>query len=165
MLKIIPCLWFDGNAEEAVRFYVSLFKNSKINAVTRYGEAGPGTAGSVMTIAFRLRGQKFLALNGGPNFKFTPAVSFIVECKTQRELDSFWKRLSKGGTEIQCGWLTDKFGLSWQVVPKALPKLLKDKDSEKTQRVMRAMFGMKKLDIKELKTAYQGGDAARPASH
>jgi predicted 3-demethylubiquinone-9 3-methyltransferase (glyoxalase superfamily) len=153
MQKITPFLWFDGKAEEAARFYVSVFKNSKILSVTRYGEAGPGPQGSVMTVAFELDGEKFVALNGGPNYTFSPAVSFVVNCETQQEVDHYWERLSEGGEKIQCGWLRDKYGLSWQIVPTVLPELLQDKDPEKRKRVMAAMLKMIKLDIEQLKGA------------
>ncbi len=153
MQKITPFLWFDGKAEEAARFYVSVFKNSKILSVSRYGEAGPGTQGSVMTVAFELDGEKFVALNGGPNYAFSPAVSFVVDCETQQEVDHYWERLSEGGEKIQCGWLRDKYGLSWQIVPTVLPELLQDKDPEKRKRVMAAMLKMVKLDIEQLKGA------------
>ena len=153
MQKITPFLWFDGKAEEAARFYVSVFKNSKILSVSRYGEAGPGTQGSVMTVAFELDGEKFVALNGGPNYAFSPAVSFVVDCETQQEVDHYWERLSEGGEEVQCGWLKDKYGLSWQIVPTVLPELLQDKDPEERKRVMAAMLKMVKLDIEALKRA------------
>jgi len=159
MQKITPFLWFDGQAEEAVKFYTSVFKNSRVGKIARYGEAGEKASGrpkgSVMTIAFRLAGQDFVALNGGPHFKFTEAVSFVVHCKTQREVDYFWKKLSAGGKEVQCGWLKDKFGLSWQIVPTVLGKLLSDRDPAKSQRVMQALLQMVKLDIKRLKQAYE----------
>jgi predicted 3-demethylubiquinone-9 3-methyltransferase (glyoxalase superfamily) len=155
MQKIAPCLWFDGKAEEAMNFYTSIFKNSKVGNVTRYGEAGPGENGSVMTATFEIEGQEFLALNGGPIFKFSPAISFIVYCKTQEEVDDFWGKLLEGGAQQQCGWLTDKFGVSWQIVPTILPEMLQDKDAEKTKRVMQAMLKMVKLDIKVLKQAYE----------
>jgi predicted 3-demethylubiquinone-9 3-methyltransferase (glyoxalase superfamily) len=157
MQKIAPCLWFDGKAEEAMNFYTSIFKNSKVGNVTRYGEAGPGENGSVMTATFEIEGQEFLALNGGPIFKFSPAISFIVYCKTQEEVDDFWGKLLEGGAQQQCGWLTDKFGVSWQIVPTILPEMLQDKDAEKTKRVMQAMLKMVKLDIKVLKQAYEQG--------
>lgn len=157
MQKITPFLWYDDNAEEAVKFYVSIFKNSKIRGITRYDEAGAKAAGrpegSAMTVEFQLEGQEFVALNGGPHFKFTEAVSFVVNCETQEEVDEFWNRLSEGGQEVQCGWLKDKYGLSWQVVPTVLPELLKDKDPAKAKRVMEAMLQMKKIDIKTLKQA------------
>jgi predicted 3-demethylubiquinone-9 3-methyltransferase (glyoxalase superfamily) len=160
MQKITPFLWFDDKAEEAANFYVSLFKNSKIVDTARYDEAGAKAAGrpkgSVMVIEFELEGQKFVALNGGPHFKFTEAVSFVVNCERQEEVDNFWDKLSEGGEESQCGWLKDKYGLSWQVVPTALTEMLKDKDSEKSQRVMKAMLQMKKIDIPTLKQAYEG---------
>jgi len=155
--KITPFLWFDNQAEEAVGFYTSVFKNSKIETVTRYGDAGPGPKGSVMTIAFELDGQEFVALNGGPQFKFTPAISFVVNCESQEEVDDLWAKLSEGGREIECGWLQDKYGLSWQIVPTVLLKLLQDKDTVRSQRVMKAMLQMKKLDIAGLEEAYRGG--------
>ena len=151
--KIVSCLWFDDQAEEAVTFYTSLFKNSKIESVTRYGEAGPRPAGMVLTIEFQLDGQEFLALNGGPEFTFSPAVSFIVNCETQQEVDTLWEQLSAGGKEIECGWVTDRYGLSWQIVPTVLTELMKDKDPQKVKRVTEAMFRMKKLDIKTLQEA------------
>ena len=156
MQKITPFLWFDDNAEEAMNFYVSIFRNSRIVSVTRYGEAGPGAKGSVMTGKFQLDGQEFVALNGGPHFKFTEAVSFVVNCETQEEVDEFWEKLSEGGEKSQCGWLKDKYGLSWQIVPTILFEMLQDKDPEKSQRVMKAMLQMKKLDIPTLKQAYEG---------
>jgi predicted 3-demethylubiquinone-9 3-methyltransferase (glyoxalase superfamily) len=155
MQKIAPFLWYDDKAEEAANFYVSVFKNSKILRVTRYGEAGPGAKGTVMIVEFQLEGQEFLALNGGPHFKFTEAISFVVNCETQEEVDYFWQKLSEGGAESQCGWLKDKYGLSWQVVPTILAELMQDKDPEKSQRVMKAMLQMKKIDIKTLKQAYE----------
>jgi predicted 3-demethylubiquinone-9 3-methyltransferase (glyoxalase superfamily) len=153
--KITPFLWFDNQAEEAVNFYTSIFKNSKIDSVTRYGEAGPGPKGSVMTMGFQLEGQKFTALNGGPHFKFTEAISFIVNCDGQQEVDDLWTKLSEGGQEVQCGWLKDRYGLSWQIVPTVLFELLKDKDPAKSQRVMKAMLQMKKIDIAGLEAAYR----------
>ena len=153
--KITPFLWFDGNAEEAVAHYVSVFKDSKVIEVARYGDAGPGPKGSVMTATFQLEGQRFMALNGGPIYKFTEAVSFVVSCETQQEVDDFWSKLSAGGEEGPCGWLKDKFGLSWQIVPSVLPRLLQDKDAAKANRVMQAMLKMKKLDIAALKKAYE----------
>jgi predicted 3-demethylubiquinone-9 3-methyltransferase (glyoxalase superfamily) len=160
--KITPCLWFDDQAEEAVEFYTAIFKNSRIVWVTRYGEAGHEIhrkpAGSVMTVAFELDGQAFTALNGGPLFKFNEAISFQVNCETQEEVDYYWEKLSAGGDEKaqQCGWLKDKYGVSWQVVPSVLIEMINDPDSEKSQRVMEAMLQMKKLDIDELKRAYAG---------
>ena len=151
--KITTFLWFDNNAEEAVNFYVSIFKNSRIQATTRYGEIGPGPKGTVMTIAFELDGQEFTALNGGPQFKFTEAVSLVVHCKTQEEVDYFWEKLSEGGEKIECGWLKDKYGLAWQIVPNVLFELLEQSDEQKSQRVMKAMMQMKKLDIQGLKQA------------
>jgi predicted 3-demethylubiquinone-9 3-methyltransferase (glyoxalase superfamily) len=153
MQRITPFLWFDTQAEEAARFYVSIFKNSKIVSTSRYGEAGPGPAGSVMTVEFELDGEMFVALNGGPEYSFTPAVSFVVNCETQAEVDHYWARLSEGGKEIQCGWLTDKYGLAWQIVPAILLELIKGDDPEKRNRVMQAMFKMVKLDIETLKRA------------
>jgi predicted 3-demethylubiquinone-9 3-methyltransferase (glyoxalase superfamily) len=156
MQKITPFLWFDDNAEEAMKFYTSIFKNSKIGAVKRYGDAGPGPKGSVMTATFQIEGQEFMALNGGPHFKFTPAISFFVNCETQAEVDELWEKLLVGGEAMQCGWLKDKFGISWQIIPKALGELLGDKDPQKSQRVMRAMMKMVKIDVAELKRAYEG---------
>ena len=155
MQKITPFLWFDGKAEEAINFYVSIFKNAKIVGVTRYGEAGPGPKGTVMTAKFELDGQEFVALNGGPQFTFTEAISFVVNCATQQEVDEFWEKLSEGGEKSRCGWLKDKYGLSWQVVPTVLVEMIQDKDAEKSKRVMQAMLQMDKLDINTLKQAYQ----------
>lgn len=159
MQKITPCLWFDNQAEEAVNFYVSIFKNSKIGSVARYGEEGAKVSGrpkgTVMTVTFQLDGQEFMALNGGPMFKFTEAISFIVNCKTQQEVDELWEKLSKGGEEGPCGWLKDKYGVSWQIVPIVLGEMLQDKDPEKSERVMKAMLQMRKLDIKSLEQAYE----------
>ena len=155
MQKITPFLWFDNNAEEAMNFYVSIFKNSKVLRVARYGDAGPGPKGTVMTANFLLNGQEFVALNGGPHFKFTEAISFVVNCETQQEVDEFWEKLSAGGEESRCGWLKDKYGLSWQIVPTILPRLLQDKDPAKAKRVMEAMLQMNKIDIKKLKQAYE----------
>ena len=160
MQKITPFLWFNDNAEEAVKFYTSIFKKSKIGKIARYDKAGEKVAGrpagSVMTIEFEIEGQDFIALNGGPHFKFNEAVSFVVSCKTQTEVDYYWNKLSAGGKEVQCGWLTDKFGLSWQIVPTILGELMSDKDPVKSQRVMEAMLKMVKLDINKLKAAYAG---------
>jgi predicted 3-demethylubiquinone-9 3-methyltransferase (glyoxalase superfamily) len=155
MQKITPFLWFDGNAEEAVNFYVSIFKNSKVLSIARYGEAGPGQKGTVMTASFQLDGQEFVALNGGPQFKFTEAISFWVRCETQGEIDEMWEKLSAGGAKSRCGWLKDKYGLSWQVVPPILGEMLQDKDAQKSQRVMAAMMQMDKIDISLLKKAYE----------
>jgi len=152
--RITPFLWFDRQAEEAANFYVSIFPNSKIGSTSRYGEAGPGPKGSVMTVAFDLDGLSFTALNGGPMFKFTEAISLVVHCETQAEVDHYWDKLSAGGSEVQCGWLKDKYGLSWQIVPNALIELVQDKDPAKSQRVMAAMMQMKKIDIAALKAAY-----------
>ena len=156
MQKITPFLWFDGKAEEAMRFYTSVFPDSKAGTVTRYGEAGPGPKGSVMTATFTLFGQEFIALNGGPLFPLTPAVSFVVSCDTQREVDHYWEKLSAGGQTQQCGWLTDRFGLSWQIVPTAMGRLMEGGDAARSNRVMKAMLGMTKLDIAALEKAYQG---------
>ena len=155
MHKITPFLWFDGKAEEAAKFYVSIFKNSRIMDITRYGEAGPGPKGSAMTVRFELDGQEFIGLNGGPQYKFTEAVSFSVDCKTQEEVDDFWEKLSEGGEQGQCGWLNDKYGLSWQVNPTVLSQMLSDPDPEKSKRVVEAMLRMKKIDIKRLRQAYE----------
>lgn len=157
MQKITPFLWFDNQAEEAAKFYVSIFKKSKILGVTRYGEAGPGPKGSAMTVRFELGGQEFIALNGGPHFKFTEAISFSVDCKTQDEVDEFWRKLSEGGEEGQCGWLKDKYGLSWQINPAILGEMLSDSDAKKAKRVMEAMLKMKKIEIGRLRQAYDGG--------
>lgn len=156
MQKVTPFLWFDDKAEEAMRFYTSVFPDSKAGTVTRYGEAGPGPKGSVMTATFTLFGQEFIALNGGPLFPFTPAVSFVVNCDTQREVDDYWEKLSAGGKTQQCGWLTDRFGLSWQIVPTAMGRLMEGGDAARSNRVMKAMLGMTKLDIAALEEAYQG---------
>ena len=156
MQKITPFLWFDNNAEEAMNLYVSIFKNSRITGVSRYGEAGPGPKDSVMVIGFELDGQAFTGLNGGPMFKFTEAISLVVNCETQEEVDYFWSKLSAGGEESRCGWLKDKFGLSWQVVPTVLIEMLSDKDAAKAKRVMHAMLQMDKIDIPTLQKAYDG---------
>ncbi len=155
--KITTFLWFDNNAQEAMQFYTSIFKDSKILGVSRYGEAGPGPEGTVMSGSFELEGQQFLALNGGPRFKFTEAISLLISCETQEEIDYFWQQLSAGGQPQQCGWLKDKFGLSWQVVPSVLGQLMQDKDPQKSKRVMAAMLEMVKLDIARLQAAYAGG--------
>jgi predicted 3-demethylubiquinone-9 3-methyltransferase (glyoxalase superfamily) len=154
--KITPFLWFDHQAEEAVNFYTSIFPNSKIVKVARYGEAGPGPTGSVMTVEFQLEGMTFVALNGGPIFKFTEAISLVVNCQTQAEVDTYWEKLAADGGEVQCGWIKDKFGLSWQIVPTILSELVSDPDPKKSSRVMKAMLAMKKLDIRALKQAYEG---------
>ena len=154
MSKITPCLWFDDQAEEAAKFYCSIFKNSKIGKITHYGEGAPKPKGSVLTVKFRLDGQEFLALNGGPQFKFTEAISLIVNCKTQKEVDRMWKKLSEGGQEVQCGWLKDKYGVSWQITPTALGKLMSGRNAAGAERTMQALMQMKKIDIKELKKAY-----------
>ena len=164
MKDITPFLWYDNRAEEAANFYVSLFPNSKIRGVTRYGEAGPGEQGSVMTVDFELRGQPFVALNGGPEFKFTEAISFLINCETQEEVDELWEKLSAdGGEKGPCGWLRDKYGVSWQVVPTLLEQYIRDPDPEKSQRVMKVMMEMGKLEIEPLKRAYEGQEAAAPA--
>jgi predicted 3-demethylubiquinone-9 3-methyltransferase (glyoxalase superfamily) len=155
MQKITPFLWFDNQAEEAVNFYTSIFKNSKFGSITRYGEGGPGSEGTVMTATFQLEGQEFIALNGGPQFKFTEAISFSVDCETQEEVDYYWERLSEGGEEQPCGWLKDKYGLSWQIIPSVLGEMLNDPDPAKSQRVMEAMLQMKKIDIETLRQAYE----------
>jgi predicted 3-demethylubiquinone-9 3-methyltransferase (glyoxalase superfamily) len=158
--RITACLWFDNQAEEAANFYVSIFKQSRVGAITRYNDEASKVAGrpkgSVMTVEFELDGQKFTALNGGPLFKFTEAISFVVNCENQKEVDHFWDKLSAGGEEVQCGWLKDRFGVSWQVVPTVLVELLQDKDPERSRRVMSAMLKMKKLDVDALQKAHQG---------
>ena len=151
--KITPCLWFDTQGEEAANFYVSIFKNSRVLGITRYGDAGPGPRGTVMTVSFLLDGQQFTALNGGPTFPFTPAISFVINCETQADVDQFWAKLTAGGKEGQCGWLTDRFGVSWQVVPTGLMELLKEPDPEKSTRVMQSLMQMKKLDLAALQRA------------
>jgi len=157
MQKITPFLWFDTQAEEAAKFYTSIFKNSKIKKIARYTKVGPGPEGSVMTVAFTLNGQEFVALNGGPNFKFTEAISLVVNCETQAEVDRYWKKLTAGGGKaVACGWLKDKYGLFWQITPTMLIKLIEDKDPDKVNRVMTAMMNMVKLDIKKLKAAAKG---------
>ena len=156
MQKISPFLWFDNQAEEAMNFYLSVFKDSKAGKIVRYGDAGPGPKGSVMVVSFELNGMKFTALNGGPIFKFTEAVSFFVDCETQAEVDHYWEKLSVGGEPGDCGWLKDKFGLSWQIVPSALPRLLGDPDAAKANRAMQAMMQMKKIDIAGLEAAATG---------
>jgi predicted 3-demethylubiquinone-9 3-methyltransferase (glyoxalase superfamily) len=156
MQKITPFLWFDTQAEQAMNFYVSIFKNSKVGKVSRYGDAGPGPKGAVMSATFQLEGQEFMALNGGPLFHFTEAISFFVDCKTQEEVDELWEKLTAGGQPSRCGWLKDKFGLSWQIIPSALMEMLQDKDPQKSKRVMQAMLQMSKIDIAGLKRAYEG---------
>jgi len=161
MQKINPCLWFDDKAEEAAKFYVSIFKNSKLGNITRYGKAGAEVSGrptgSVMTVTFEIEGQEFVALNGGPHFKFSEAISFMVKCETQKEIDELWEKLSQGGKEGQCGWLKDKYGLSWQIVSPVWDEMLRDKDVKKSERVMKAILQMSKPDIKTLKQAYDNG--------
>ena len=156
MQKINPFLWFDGKAEEAANFYVSVFKESKLVNVARYGDAGPGPKGTAMSATFDLAGQRFIALNGGPQFKFSEAISFLINCETQQEVDELWENLSAGGEKSRCGWLKDKYGLSWQVIPKVLGEMLQDKDPKKSQRVMQAMLQMTKIDIARLKQAHDG---------
>ena len=156
MQKIVTFLWFDNQAEEAANLYVSVFKNSKIGTVRRYGKAGPGPEGSVMTVSFRLEGQEFYALNAGPHFKFTPAISLFVNCESQEEVDELWDRLSAGGRKDRCGWLQDKYGLSWQITPSILIELLQDKDAGRAHRAMKAMLQMKKIDIATLQRAAEG---------
>jgi len=157
MQKISTFLWFDTQAEEAAKFYTSIFKNSKITSTSHYGEAGPGPEGSVMTVSFELDGQEFTALNGGPDYKFTPAISLLINCKTQDEVDYFWEKLlAGGGEEVQCGWLADKYGLSWQVVPEGFLDYIMGDDEAGSQRAMQAMFQMKKLDLNALRNAYAG---------
>ena len=155
MQKITPFLWFDGNAEEAVNFYVSVFKNSKVVRVTRYGDSGPGPKGPVMSATFQLEGHEFFALNGGPQFTFTPAISFFVNCETQDEVDDLWEKLSAGGDKQRCGWLKDKYGVSWQIIPSALGKMLQDKDAGNSKKALEAMLQMEKIDIKTLEQAYR----------
>jgi predicted 3-demethylubiquinone-9 3-methyltransferase (glyoxalase superfamily) len=154
MQKITPFLWFDGQAEEAMAFYTSVFKNSKVVSISRYGDAGPAPKGTVMTATFELEGQKFIALNGGPHFKFSPAISFFVSCETQAEVDELWDKLVEGGEPQRCGWLKDKYGLSWQIIPAALGVMLQDKDPKRSSRVMQAMLQMVKIDIGGLQQAY-----------
>jgi predicted 3-demethylubiquinone-9 3-methyltransferase (glyoxalase superfamily) len=156
MQLITPFLWFDTQAEEAANYYVSIFPNSRILKIARYGEAGPGPRDTVMTVSFEINGQQFTALNGGPQFRFSEAISFVVNCETQAEIDALWERLSAGGKESRCGWLKDRHGLSWQLVPTVLPELLGDKDSARAQRAMQAMLQMRKLDIAALRRAHQG---------
>ncbi|UUZ72206.1 VOC family protein [Polaromonas sp. P1(28)-8] len=157
MQKITPFLWFNDQAEEAMNFYVSLFRNSKITMLRRYGEEGPGPKGTVMTGTFQLEGQEFMALNGGPHFSFTPAISLFVNCQTQEEVDELWDKFSEGGLTNQCGWLQDKYGVSWQIIPTALGEMLGDKNPAKAGAVMKAMLQMRKIDIKRLQQAYEQG--------
>ncbi len=157
MQKVTPFLWFNDNAEEAVNFYVALFDDSRILNISRYGEGTPMPAGSVMTVDFELFGQHFIALNGGPHFSFTEAISFMIHCETQEEIDRYWNALTAGGTEIQCGWLKDKYGLAWQIVPKMFGELMAKGDQERNNRMMQALMGMVKLDIAALKKAYEEG--------
>ena len=157
MQKITPFLWFDNQAEEAMKFYTSIFRNSKIGNISRYGEAGPGPKGTVMSGTFQLEGQEFMALNGGPVFTFSQAISFFVNCESQKEVDALWEKLSEGGEIQQCGWLKDKFGIAWQIIPSVLSEMLNDKDAKKSQKVMNAMLKMKKIDIAGLKKAYDQG--------
>jgi predicted 3-demethylubiquinone-9 3-methyltransferase (glyoxalase superfamily) len=155
MQKITPFLWFDGKAEEAANYYVSIFKNSKLGRVSRYGEGAPAPKGTVMSVTFELEGQQFMALNGGPLFQFTPAISFYVDCRSQQEVDELWEKLSAGGEKSRCGWLKDKFGVSWQIIPTELGQYLSDKDPARAKRVMQAMLQMDKIDIQGLKRAYE----------
>lgn len=154
MQKITPFLWFDNNAEEAIQLYTSLFKNAKVKDVVRYGPAGPGPEGTVMTASFEIEGQEFAVINGGPMYKFTEAVSFVIHCDSQEEVDHFWSKLSEGGQEQMCGWLKDRFGLSWQIIPRVMLQMFKDKDAQRSQRVMGAMMKMRKIDIPTLQAAY-----------
>jgi predicted 3-demethylubiquinone-9 3-methyltransferase (glyoxalase superfamily) len=156
MQKITPFLWFDTQAEEAANFYISIFKNSKMHKVNRWGEGAPAPKGTATSVTFQLDGQEFMALNGGPHFAFTPAISLFVNCETQQEVDELWEKLSAGGKKERCGWLKDKYGLSWQIVPEALGRLLQDPDPQRSKRVMTAMMGMDKLEIKTLQQAYEG---------
>lgn len=155
MQKITPFLWFNDQAEEAMNFYTSIFKNSKPGRIARYGKGGPGPEGKVMTATFQLEGQEFIALSGGPHFRFTEAISFLVNCETQEEVDDLWEKLAAGGEKSRCGWLKDKFGLSWQIVPTMLGQMMQDKDPEKSKRVMQAMLQMSKIEINGLKQAYE----------
>ncbi len=157
MPKITPFLWFNGQAEEAARFYTSIFKNSKVGTITHYGEEGPGPKGSVMTVSFQLDGQGFTALNGGPEFSFTPAISFVVSCKTQQEVDEYWEKLRAGGQTQVCGWLSDRYGVSWQITPTIMMEMLQDRNAAKARSVMQAMMQMVKPDIQKLKDAYERG--------
>ncbi len=157
MQKITPFLWFNDQAEQAAKFYTSVFKNSRMGSISRYGEGSPGQPGKVMSATFQLAGQEFMALNGGPEYQFTPAVSFFITCETQAEVDEYWEKLSEGGKKDRCGWLVDQFGLSWQVIPTALSRLLNDKDAKKSQNVMQAMLKMDKIIIKDLELAYAQG--------
>ena len=156
MQGITPCLWFDTQALEATEFYVSIFKNSRLGEVSYYGEGAPLPKGTVLTVTFQLNGQEFMALNGGPVFQFNEAVSLVVNCETQEEIDEYWQKLTAGGQEVQCGWLKDKYGLSWQIVPTALGKMLTDKDPAKSNRMMQALMQMVKLDIRRLEQAFRG---------
>ncbi len=168
MKGITPCLWFDNQAEEAARFYTSVFKNSRVGAISHYGDSGSKAAGrpkgSVMMVAFEIAGQKFLGLNGGPHFKFSEAISLMVNCENQQEIDEYWARLSEGGSQGQCGWLKDKYGLSWQVVPTGMEEMMLDKDPERSERVMAAVMTMRKFDVEALKRAYEGKDSAAAIS-
>jgi predicted 3-demethylubiquinone-9 3-methyltransferase (glyoxalase superfamily) len=155
MQKVTTCLWYNNEAEEAAKFYVSIFKNSTLGVISRYGEAGPGPKGSVMVVTFYLDGREFMALNGGPYFKLTEAISLVVNCETQEEVDEYWEKLSEGGEKSRCGWLKDRYGLSWQVVPTILGKLMQDENQEKTNRVMQAMLKMEKLEVEGLKQAFE----------
>jgi predicted 3-demethylubiquinone-9 3-methyltransferase (glyoxalase superfamily) len=164
MLKMSSCLWFDGQAEEAADFYVSVFDDARIVGTARYPEGGPGTPGSVMTVQFTINGEEFMALNGGPQFAFTPAISLVVRCDTQEEIDDLWQKLLQGGQEVACGWLTDRYGVSWQIVPAVIDQMMTSDDSAAAQRAFAAMMDMKKLDIAALRRAYQGSDAGDEAA-
>ena len=157
MGKITPFLWFDDQAEEAANFYTSIFNNSKVGDIIRYGKAGPGQEGTVMMVTFQIEGQEFTALNGGPHYTFSPAISFFVDCETQDEVDELWEKLSEGGQEEQCGWLRDKYGISWQIIPSGLTEMLYSNESEKSQKAMQAMLQMVKIDIEKIKLAYERG--------
>lgn len=161
--KITPFLWFDDQAEEAAKFYTSIFPNSKIGKIEYFTEAGPRPAGMVVTVSFQIEGQEFVALNGGPEFSFTPAISFLVECNSQEEVDLYWEKLTEGGKEVECGWLEDKYGVSWQIVPAILTELMQNNDPEKARRVTEALLKMKKIDIETLKRAYEGEEVVSAA--
>jgi predicted 3-demethylubiquinone-9 3-methyltransferase (glyoxalase superfamily) len=159
MQKIVPFMWVDGQAEEVTRFYTSVFKHSRIGHITRYGDVGPGPEGTVMSVTFLIDGQEFVALNGGPNLGLVPAISFFVNCETQREVDELWEKLSQGGEQLRCGWVKDKYGVSWQIIPKGLREMLSDADTARSARVMKAMLQMGKIDIQELRQAYESQES------
>jgi len=163
--KITPCLWFDMKAEEAVAHYLSIFEDGRVISTSRYGDAGPGPKGAVMTILFEIEGQRFLALNGGPQFSFTPAISLIVDCETQAEVDRLWDRLGEGGKPMQCGWIADRFGVTWQIVPSLIPRIMQSRDADAIARVMRAVMPMTKLDIATLQRAFEGRQTSEGARH